>query len=256
MTPNEVWGAGIAAGALIAGGFVIYRNVIVPKQVEASHQAHVFGDTPFPNGNPPADKVVIGPTLWDGDHSVGMPQHPTPHPSGVGWTFRFPRRGAGKVDYVCFPSGSLAGKSKLRIEGELTEVGDAQVMATPQPEDGDNGVYKARMTPFIEEDGDDWSAAGADEPKRQYFDTDPTDLHYLKPGPFVLEASLAGPGWGGTQTSTFENNPAGFHAAVNNAYAVGVVFGGNGIGIGHGADDIGTDPNGYAELWVKSFPIE
>lgn len=256
MNPDTPWLIGLVVLIVAAVAYVVYQKVIVPNREEASHKAHVFGETQFPNGNPPAENVVIGPTLWDGDHSTGMPQHPAPHPSGVGWVIRFPRRGQGKVDYVCFPCGSLTGKQKLRIEGELTLAGDSQVMATPQPEMGDTGTYKARITPFIEQEGDDWSAAGADEPMRQYFDTDPTDLHYLKPGPFVLEASLAGPGWGGTQTSTFENNPAGFQAAVANAYAVGVVFGGNGIGIGHGADDIGTDPSGYAELWVKSFTIE
>jgi hypothetical protein len=243
----------LALFALAAfAGFMFWNKKHKEVATEESHKIKPVGDKVFPNGDPPAEEVDIGPTLWDGPHSPGMPLHPTPHPSGIGWTFTFPKIGTGKVDYVEFNAGSLTGKTAIIIDYELTLGEGAGVYATPEPDKGDTSDpkgYRARMTTHFQEAGDDWSAAGKFEPYRWYFDTG-TDLHYLEAGAHTIEAPLAGPGWGATQTSTFENNPTGFKEAIDKACAVGFVLGGDGIGIGHGAHS-----EGDAVLWVKSIRI-
>jgi len=238
--------AGVGAVAVGAAATL----ALSARSQHAEHQAHMAstcGDAPRSSVSMDAADWYIGPTLWDGNHSPGMSLHPRPHPSGTGFVIDFPSEPGQKVDYVTTRLDGLAGKTSIEIEYELTLDPGVEVNAVPEPDKGDTGHYLAQITPHFQQAGDDWSAGGKYESMRWYFVRG--SQGYLQPGVHTIIAPLTA-GWTATQTSTQDNNPAGFRAAIEHAQCIGIVFGGNGIGIGHGAN-----ATGHASAWIKRFEI-
>lgn len=236
-------------GLVAIVGVILLITVVLPYLRQKKQSASTCGDTACPGGTNDPSNWYLGPVLtpdMGGDHSVGMPLHPSVTPDG--WLYvDLPQIGSGsKLDYVTWKNGPLTGFARLRLQTRL-ESSDptAEFLAVPE---GDNGHYKARITPVIIEEGEDWTAAGDDEPRRWYHE-DPS-LDYLQRGQQEFVAPLDDNIWTGTLYSTLnpadkggigpdgsqlpKYNPDGFKAAIDNTCCVGFVLGGDSQGIGHG----------------------
>jgi hypothetical protein len=164
-----------------------------------------------------------------------MPLNPTQTTDG--WAFDFPLA-PGKVGYVTYRFGSLAGKSRIvmryRIEADPT----VQIfpMCCPQ-------LDSIGPTLYFQQRGDDWNTDG----KRWWatFDT----RHPIQGGEYELNIPLDG-AWTSVFTMTAQSNPQQFANAKQNADRVGFTLGG-GDGYGHG-----VYANGVARIVVTSFRIE
>ena len=123
MNPNLIIFAAILIIAAFAG-VMEWNKKHKAAAKEALMEKSTCGDVAYP-GTAPAAAVFIGPKLpWAPSYgSQGVPEHPEPHPSGVGWILRFPRRGQGKIDYVTWKNGPLDKYARLvssASEGAIT----------------------------------------------------------------------------------------------------------------------------------------
>lgn len=204
------------------------------------------GGKTYPGGTMDAGAWYLGPRLkWGaffgkegGNKSRGMPAHPIAHPEG--WFLDFPvgtnlPLGTGdKMDYATYRNGPLAGRKTMRIKYRLDLAPGASVYAVPEVDQA--GQMPARITPYFQRVGDDWTTQGKYEAYRWYFTE---TIFYLKPDVNEIEVSFDH-GWTATQTSNQVDQKAEFDAAMANAGCVGFVFGGNEKGVGHGARATGA----------------
>jgi hypothetical protein len=219
------------------------------RRNRAARTASTCGTKPHRGGTVVPSAWHIGPDLsgrgkgsaWT-NKSPGMRPHPDAHPEG--FSIDFPTAAGSKVDYVTFNHGPLTGKRQIRMRYRLELDPGVQVLAVPETDP--NIVMRAQMTPVIIREGDDWTTAGAYEAYRWYN----IAYRYLEPGEHEMIVPLDS-GWTATQVSTMASNPTGFKDAIDHACCVGFVFGGNEIGIGHGAR-----ATGRARMVVTAFEVE
>ncbi len=229
-------------------GFILIRK----RVRRAERTASTCGKTPSPGGTVDTRRIYIGPELWDGDRSPGVPTHPQAHPGG-GFAFDVPTGDGEKVDYVTFNHGSLAGHDRIRVKGRIEMAEGTELLAVPERDLA--GRYPAQITMYFQREGDNWSAKGDYEDDRWYA----TFVRQrLQAGDFEMIAPLDGP-WTATQRSSNDPNaelplvynPAGFRDAITHACCVGFVFGGNDIGFGHGMKATGPARFIVTELAVE-----
>ena len=190
-----------------------------------------------------ASSWEIGPVTPTKNYSVGLPLNPSPHPNG-GWYFDIPNptADAGHVHYLTFKHGSLSGKTRivLRYRLEMAE-GDQLVPTKEQP-----NTYLSMLTMYFQRRGDNWSGRGEYEAYR-WWASFATVIPVTR-GEHELSVPLDG-NWTAVVTSTAENNPKAFRAAIRDAERVGFTFGG-GDGLGHG-----VYATGPARFVVTSFQV-
>jgi hypothetical protein len=170
--------------------------------------------------------------------AYGVAGTPSAHPDG--WSIDVPPA-PGSIRYVTIPSGSLAGKTKVTLTGRWEMADGTKLVPRRFPD------APSLMTLYFQRNGDDWSAQGNMEAYRWYasFGT----VQDLKAGEFVMTARFD-QNWTAILSSSRENNPAGFAAALADAGRIGFVLGG-GDGLGHG-----VYATGPARLVVTAFKIE
>ena len=177
-----------------------------------------------------------------GNKSVGMPAHPSGHPDGLYFDWPQPSAEAGHVHAMMMRHGSLRNRRAILARGRIEAAPGVQFHARSP------AGYPAWITIQIQRAGDDWTAKGEFEAYRwnAVFST----IRKIEPGPFVIEAPLDHPGWTAVETSTRQNNDAGFRAALEHACCIGLVFGG-GDGYAHGAY-----ADGPARFILEDFLVE
>ncbi|MFL6751747.1 MAG: hypothetical protein ACJ8FL_00740 [Sphingomicrobium sp.] len=188
---------------------------------------------------PDASAWTIGPVTPRGNHSRGVPLHPTPGP-GRGWHIDLPGPG-GNVNYVTFHHGSLAGKSRIVMRYRIEAAPGARVVPRTAP--GAPSV----ITLYFQRRGDNWSGRGPFEAFRWYATF--ASQSPISAGEHVMVAPLSG-NWTAVIRSSARTNPMAFREALAEADQVGFVLGG-GDGYGHGV--FATGP---ARLVVTDFRIE
>lgn len=183
----------------------------------------------------PADLWEIGPVVRGENYSVGMPASPAPHPEG--WVIELPQA-PGSAHYITRATGPLAGMTQITLTYRVEADAGAQIVARKAP--GSTGI----LTPYFQRAGDCWTEKC--EAYRWYagFET-----LKLEPGTYTATAPLDA-NWRAVLSSTRENNPAGFAAALAETARVGFVLGG-GTGLGHG-----VHATGPARIVVIRFEIE
>jgi hypothetical protein len=170
----------------------------------------------------------IGPLLRiDGDwtnKSSGVPRQPAPADGG-GWSFEFPNPtwANGHVHYVTHHAQPLAGKTRIVMRYRI----DAEPGTTFITDDG---AGTPMVTLYFQQRGDDWRGMPGETESYRWWATFASQS--LSPGEHEMVAPLDGP-WTATLTSSRQNNPAGFAAAIANIECLGMTFGG-GSGYGHG----------------------
>jgi hypothetical protein len=182
---------------------------------------------------------TIGPIIRGRSYSRGMPLRPTPGREG---TFHIDLPQApGSVNYVTFPHGSLAGKSRIVMRYRILAAPGVRIVPRSAPNS------PSMLTLYLQRGGDDWSGRGPFEAYRWYatFATQSP----VTPGEHQVVAPLNG-NWTAVQSSSARTNPAAFRAALAEADQVGFVLGG-GDGVGHG-----VHATGPARLIVTDFRVE
>jgi hypothetical protein len=234
----------IAVFALLAFAFI--RKSIKRKAMTRS----TCGETAQPGGTTNPANWFIGPVLSEhqgGNKSPGMPAHPSAVEGG--FTFAIPQgidlplKTGPKVDYLTFRHGPLTGKTLIRMRYRLEREAGVEVYAVP--EQVPTSRAPAQLTMHFQREGDDWTARGKFEAYRWY-----RPAGYLQDGEHEIVVPLDS-GWTATQHSTSASNPSGFKDAIDHACCVGIVFGGNEVGYGHG-----MRATGPARFSVLEFTVE
>jgi hypothetical protein len=201
---------------------------------------------PAPTTTPPnlMDPAAwnIGPVINGYDYSVNAPAHPSVDTGGWSFNIPSPTVKAGQVCYVTTNFGSLAGKKTITLKFNIVADPSVSIYPINYPT---NNVSELAL--YFQEKGDNWSAAGNYETYRWYSSF--RMITPLKAGSYTLTANL-NENWTAILTSSAQNNPTAFQAAIKNASAVGFVLGG-GTGIGHGV--FATGP---AKLVVTDFEVQ
>lgn len=188
---------------------------------------------------PSAGAWTIGPITPSGNHSRGVPLHPTPGPGGA-WHIDLPGPG-GSVNYVTFHHGSLAGAHRIVMRYRVEAAPGVQIFPRTAP--GSPSI----ITLYFQRRGDNWTGQGPFEAFRWYATF--ASQSPISPGNHVMVAPLNGR-WTAVMTSNAYDNPYGFRDAVANADQVGFVLGG-GDGFGHG-----VYATGPARITVTDFRVE
>ena len=181
---------------------------------------------------------TIGPVIRGRNYSHGMPLHPAPAARG-GFQIDLPQAPA-SVHYVTIPTGSLAGKRRIVLRYRIEAAPGARIVPRNYPQ------WTAKITPYFQRRGDNWSGRGRFETYRWYatFASRP-----LTPGTHEIVAPLNA-NWSAVETSTARTGAAAFRAALEEAGEIGFVLGG-GDGYGHG-----VFATGRARLIVTEFRVE
>lgn len=175
-----------------------------------------------PQANYTGADWVIGPIIKGRNYSRLTPLHPTPNARG-GFHIDLPQS-PGSVHYVTFPHGSLAGKSRIVIRYRIETDPGVRIVPRNYPQS------TARITPYFQRRGDNWSGRGRFETYRWYATfTSPL----ITPGEHQIVAPLDA-NWTAIETSSARTTPREFQEAIADADQVGFVLGG-GDGFGHGA---------------------
>ncbi len=194
-------------------------------------------NAPVPASN--ASVWEIGPIIRGRNYSQGMPLHPTPRPRG-GWHIDLPQA-PGSVHYVTFRHGSLARKSRIVMRYRIEAAPGVRIVPPSNP------ALPSILTLYFQRAGDNWSGRRRFEAYRWYATF--ASHSPIRPGEHVIVAPLDG-NWTAVETSSAQNNPAAFRAAIAEADRVGFVLGG-GDGYGHGVYSTGR-----ARLVVTDFRVE
>lgn len=182
---------------------------------------------------------TIGPVINGQNRSAGVPLHPNAGRNGS-WYINLPGPG-GSVNYVTFPHGSLAGKSRIRMRYRIEAEPGARIVAKTAP--SSPGI----LTLYFQRRGDNWTGQRRFETYRWYATF--ASHTPIAPGEHEIVAPLNG-NWTAIQASSARTNPAAFREALANADQVGFVLGG-GDGYGHG-----VFATGRARLVVTDFRVE
>lgn len=184
----------------------------------------------------------IGPIVEGENYSSGVPLNPVPDRAGWAIELPGPTQAAGSVHYVTMPTGSLMGKSRIRMRFRVDAAPGVRIVPRNFPE------RPSRLTLYFQRRGDNWMAKGAFEAYRWYASF--SSRSPIQPGAEIeVEAPFDG-NWTAVLSSTRANNPAAFEAAMRQAERIGFVLGG-GDGAGHG-----VYATGPARLIVTSFVAE
>ena len=210
-----------------------YRAKILPAAALVALSASATAAVPS------ASAWTIGPITPTGNHSRGVPLHPTPGPAGA-WHIDLPGPG-GSVNYVTFHHGSLAGKSRIVMRYRVEAAPGARIVPRTAP--GQPSI----ITLYFQRRGDNWSGEGPFEAFRWYA-TFASQMP-ISPGTHQIVAPFSGR-WTAVMTSNSYSNPYDFRDALANADQVGFVLGG-GDGFGHGV--FATGP---ARMTVTDFRVE
>ncbi len=181
---------------------------------------------------------VIGPIIRGRNYSREMPLHPAPNARG-GFQIDLPQA-PGSVHYVTFPHGSLTGKSRIVMRYRIETDRGVRIVPRNYPQ------WTARITPYFQRRGDNWTGRGRFETYRWYA-TFMSQL--ITPGEHQIVAPLNA-NWTAVETSSARSHPVEFREAIADADQVGFVLGG-GDGYGHGAY-----ATGRARLIVTAFRVE
>lgn len=224
MTSNTTILLAVLAFAVAIGGYVYWRS----RQDKALQTANTEG-APTPTDPMSWKDYTLGPIVDGVNRSIGVSRTLTLNPDGTA-SFEFPvgdgTANSGQVHSLEYHNGPLTGKKLIRFKFriDLPDGGAIlpQTAAAPAP---------AMITAFFQEANDDYLADGAYEAYRWYHK--PSYLCPVTAGVHEIVAPLDA-GWTAILTSTEASNPAGFKAAIDKCWAVGLVFGG-GDGMAHGA---------------------
>jgi hypothetical protein len=182
-----------------------------------------------------ASNWEIGPIIDGRNYSAGMPLHPTQTPDG--WAFDFPLA-PGKIGYITYKYGSLAGKSRIVMHYRIEADPDVQFLPPCCPQ-----LLAQGPAGYFQQKGDDWNTDG--ERWWASFNTP----YPMGPGERELILPLDAR-WTSVFTMSADSDPAQFAKAKQNAERVGFTMGG-GDGYGHG-----TYVTGRARMVVTAFSIE
>lgn len=183
----------------------------------------------------------IGPIMQGQNMSVGMPLHPSPHPDGWSADIPYPNAEAGHAHYFSVPTDRLTGKVGVRFKGRFEK--EAWVKLVPTKFPGSPWI----ATPFFQRRGDDSSGEGEYESYR-WFASFASRID-MEAGDFEFDVRFT-QNWTAIQTSSRENNPTAYQAALDNAGRIGFVLGG-GDGLGHG-----VYATGPCRLVITEFNVE
>lgn len=179
----------------------------------------------------------IGPIIDGENYSVGMPLNPTPASDGL-FSLELPTP-AQQPHYVTMPTAPLAGKSKITMTYRVELAEGAKIVPVKYPNS------PSIITLYFQRLGDDWRSGS--EAYRWY-----ASFSSQKPitaGEHTIVAPFDA-NWTAVLSSSRDNNPSAFQAALNDTGRVGFVLGG-GDGLGHG-----VYATGPARIVVTSFKIE
>ena len=206
-------------------------------------------NTPQPTPPVPAPAAIsmaagawtIGPVINGVNYSVGMPLHPTQ--TGSGFSFVFPGSG-GAVNYVTTTLVSLHLTTSVTMQYQITlSAGAALTCDVPNAAAANSASGKPTLALFIQQPGDNWSAAGPYNYFRWY---GAGGAIPAKSGIYTVTLPLTIAHWSAVEA------PAGTQAqlsgAAMNVGTIGVTFGGCG-GAGHGV----AMKTGTATFTVLSF---
>jgi hypothetical protein len=186
----------------------------------------------------PSDPAAweIGPIIDGENISLHMPPHPSPHPEGWVIEMPHPTQDAGSVHYVTTRTPPLAGAKRIVLE---FRVEGGRFVPRNYPDS------TASLTLYIERAGMRWTSTY--EAFRWYAKF--AQVRPLAAGVYRVEAPLDG-NWTAALTSSREDNPEAFDAALRETRRVGFVLGG-GDGVGHG-----VYATGPARIVVLLFRVE
>lgn len=217
---NEIVLGGVAALGVATGAYLLLSN-----HIEAAKLTHYDAGDPTPSNNTADPNIWRTQTVvWGVDRSQGMPVHPSPMPAGQSgeWYFDFPACGVGHVDYVTFTHGPWTTSIHIRYRIEMSPGASLRPWSNLQ--------MISLLTPYFQRQGDNWTGTGQFETYRWY-DSQLTKQD-LQAGEGEFNASV-NDRWTAIETSSNVTAPAAFQAALQNAQAMGIVFGGD-TGLGHG----------------------
>ena len=184
----------------------------------------------------------IGPIIGGENYSSGVPVNPLPDPAGWAIDLPGPTQASGSVHYVTMPTGSLAGKSKIRMRFRVEAAAGVKILPRNFPD------RPSRLTLYFQRAGDNWLAKGDSESYRWYASF--SSRSPIEPGAEIEIEAPFDKNWTAVLSSSRQNNPAAFEAALRQAARVGFVLGG-GDGAGHG-----VYATGPARLVVTTFSVE
>ena len=184
------------------------------------------------------ERWTVGPSIGGRNYSRGIAIAPTA--TRQGFAIQLPPPG-GKVNYVTFRHGSLAGKRRIVMRYRVEAAPGVRILPVTDPSG------PSMLTLYFQRAGDNWSGRGRYEAYRWYA-TFATQTP-ITPGEHVVAAPLDA-NWTAVMTSSARTNPLGFRDAIANADQVGFVLGG-GDGYGHGI--FATGP---ARIVVTDFRVE
>ena len=206
----------------------------------------VFFKDRAPTEKPPSSIMdpsawEVGPIMQGENMSRGLPLRPLAHPDGWSIDIPYPNRDAGQTGYITVPTGPLTGKSLARLKFRLEMAKGVKLCPAKTPD------APSLLTLYFQRRGDNWTGRWPFETYRWYasFATI-ADLHA---GEYTLEARFD-QNWTAIETSSRQDNPDAFNAAINSAGRIGFVLGG-GDGLGHG-----IFATGQARLVVTSFEVD
>ena len=169
----------------------------------------------------------IGPVIRGRNYSVGMPLHPTPLRRGWYFDFPFPSASAGHVHYVTFPTGPLLGARKIRVRYRIDAA--SGVKFVPQEFPG----HTAYMSLYFQRRGDTWVAKRRQYQWYRWYSPKHT-MREVSRGVQEVTVNLDDPQWMSVYGGLASANPQLFREALADTGRVGLVFGHDRGGRGHG----------------------
>ncbi len=192
------------------------KDLLIALALVASPAAAVVASAP-------AASWEIGPVIKGKNHSVGMSFQPAE--TANGWSFEFPTRGWGHVNYVTTHTGSLLGKSRIVMRYRIVAPPRTRFFPQEAPE------APATLALYFQRRGDNWTARRQFEHYRWYA------VHskrvVLAPGEYEISLPLDGANWKSLGSATGTDAPEQFRNALAEASQIGFVLGG-GLSAGHG----------------------
>lgn len=180
----------------------------------------------------------IGPVIRGRNYSQGMPPSPAPAARGA-WTFEFSRSPDSHVHYVTYPSGPLAGASRIVVRYRVDAARGVRFVAQEHPDE------PAIVSLMFQRAGDSWSGR-RHEFHRWYSPT----VKAITPGVRELSVSLTDPEWISVFGKPVAAQPQGYAMALERTERIGLVFGSQ-SGRGHG-----VYATGPARFTLLDFRIE
>lgn len=223
--------------------------VSVPPSGTTSPPPPTSSPPPTGGSQTPVADPMMNPANWEigpiipgyGNYSVGMPLHPSIHPTGWAIDLPQPSKSVGHVHYVTTPISSLEGKSRVVLRFRIEAAPDVRIVAKDYPDSA------GMLTLYFQRAGDNWSALGEYETYR-WWATFRTQTP-LTAGEYEIVARFD-ENWTATQTSAAFTNWSAYQAALKHAGRIGFTLGG-GDGYGHG-----VYATGPARIVVTTFRVE